>query len=240
MNGTARIDAPVVRIRCDRRVMVDPAPVIAHMEFLQGVGMSRFMIQRAAGTNARAIASLYQYGAVAKTTADALLTVTPRPMKHQAKVLAFGAHRRIEALLFAGHPLERIAVVMGKELSFVWQVHRRTYITWETHAAVDVAFRKLLWDTGQSTRTKRAARRGRYVPALVWNDIDDLFEEPDLSVVLEYQRRVRGRPRGGGDERAELVAELTVAGRSAAEIAVRLGVSARQVQRDRARMRDAA
>ncbi|WP_280465642.1 hypothetical protein [Nocardia brasiliensis] len=185
------IGYPLTRIRYQRTEMVNPTEAVAHRDHLRTIGMSDYMIARAAGTAQRTIYVLHLRESVTKTVSDAVLGVSPRPMHQQAYVLAFGAHRRLDALACAGHSQAAIGAAMGVSKRRVQAIRRNSVITWEAHAAVRDAFTRL-WDVdGGSTRSKIHARRSGLLPALAYDDLDDFYERPKRSV-LRRGRLVRG------------------------------------------------
>lgn len=221
--------------------MVDPGPARKHLDRLRGVGMTDQMIARAAGVTQPTVRSLRigRYETVARTTAVAVLGVSPRPTRQQSLVLAFGAARRIQALMLMGWSQGELADRAGMHRRQLPKLLHATRIDWETHCVIDGLFRAL-WDRdGGNVRARLWAQRQGWAPALAWDDIDDYWERPKFgngsqpSAVrdeVEAQRAVR---------RAR-VAELSLEGLTAPEISRVLGVSERSVKRDRRRLRETA
>jgi hypothetical protein len=233
----AHVGNPCTKVRFRWTDMRDPAPIRAHVTALLGIGMTDNMIARAAGLSARTVTDLHrrERRMISAQTADAIMAVTPRPSHHQALVLAYGVRRRLEALAFEGHTLAAVGAALGVSLNRVAVMRAATWVTWETHVAVAERFDRLAGTLqgGGDPRTMAHARRKGYLPALAWLDLDDYYEVPDKSVL--WQPITPGARR---QQRRAEVSRLTEAGLTAAEIAVRVGASQRQVVRDRAFIAD--
>jgi hypothetical protein len=153
-------------------------------------------------------------------------------------VPAVGARRRLQALMVLGHSQNELAAYLGRQPGgslgpLLWDPKRLT-CTREVHDRVIAAY-ELLWDKpGTGSRAKvvrvRALARG-WVPPLALDDdlIDDPTYDPSMPRISPRAERKA--------ERLEAVGQLTAKGRSAREIAERLGVHPREVNRDRAELR---
>ena len=91
------IGQPVTRVKINRAIRTPVTPaLLTHLEFLVSIGMNNYMIARAAGVSTTTVRNI-RIGAASGSTVDvhrALMSVTPRPTKHQASVLSYGAVRR--------------------------------------------------------------------------------------------------------------------------------------------------
>lgn len=237
------IGAPRTRYRSMARAeLVDATPAREHIAGLIDVGMTVRMIARGAGISDYPVRTL-----IAGTTrelrrpcSDALRSVTPRPHPQQAEVLPFGARRRIEALAVVGWSQQAVAEGAGILERTVQRIASGTTprILWSTHAAIAAVYDgATISPTDGAARARARARRLGFIHPALWDDIDNLYEVPDLSML-----------RGPGacpdpelrERRIAAVAELTRTGLSETAIAGRLGVTARTVARDRAVMRRSA
>ncbi len=228
---TPYLGNPVTKIRARWTDLRDPTPVHVHIDELLKLDMTINMIARAAGVAEKTVTYLHRrtYQTVTTEVADAVLSVSPRPHRNQALVMAFGARRRLQALAFEGHSMTAVGAELGWSQSRIGVIHHAVRITWGTHVAVRDGFDKLSGIPGGNRQTIAHARRNGYLPAFAWDDFDDYYEAPDPKLALwrrstANEERIRRR----GD-----VYRLTQAGLSAAEIADRVGVSQRQVVRDR-------
>lgn len=148
-----------------------------------------------------------------------------------ARVSSIPATRKLQALTVLGWPGLVLSELLGWQYSRVHQVIRRRNpeMTVAHSREVDALFRHL-WNTpGPSNSTRIRALSKGYLPAMAWDDIDDVDEVPDM--------RPRGNPRN--IDWAE-VAHLHGFGCSADEIAARLGASVTTIREGLSRRRNAA
>lgn len=212
---------PVSRIgRAPRAVsdLVDASVVRDHIARLESVGMSIAMIARAAGITDTQV-SFYKSGQATtrKAYADAVLAVDGRPSKHQAYVLGVGSVRRLQGLARLGFTLEDIATEVGMSWSSLSRVRRSTgVVLWETHVAVRDAFDSFGIDGGSDIARRRAIRCG-WVHPLLWDDIDDPFEEAptgdvgtsDVADPVAVERLIAGVPvKANPEDRREAFLQL--------------------------------
>lgn len=240
------IGAPVTRFPVmGRDVKVDAAPVRDHVQSLFDSGMTCNMVARAAGLSNRALYNLMTLRpeTALLPAANALLSVSQRPSHHQAIVLAYGLRRRVEALSAMGWDVKSVAAECG--ISFPSSLHRardgmRT--SWSMHEAVVAGYERISHIRRDDNRTlMRAARHGHLSP-LMWDDIDDYFEAPGIATVdvgvdeVLVQRVIDGTWVGEvpSIERRAAFEKLHARGLSATEIAERLHVTPRTIERLRA------
>jgi DNA-binding CsgD family transcriptional regulator len=158
-------------------------------------------------------------------------TFRERPTLHPC-----GTQRRLRALHAIGWTWQALSAHTGTSASAVSQLAgsgQRKAVTPETAAKVRAIYDRL-WDVfpegASADRARSYAARKRWMPPLAWDD--DTIDDPAARSHCYAQGATYHLTRA---ERAETVARLTRAGLSAAQIAVRLGITERMVTRDRAK-----
>jgi hypothetical protein len=160
------------------------------------------------------------------------------------KVDATGTRRRIQALAAIGWSMAEQSRRLGQTTTFMHAVTERSWVWPETAEKVRALYDELSMVPGDGVRARNEARKRGWPVPLQWDDdrIDDPTYNPagtsrapksvdDVAIERAMAGdRVHLRP----VERAEAVRRMTASGLSAAEIAVRLGVSDRTVDRWRA------
>lgn len=163
---------------------------------------------------------------------------------------ATGTHRRLQALAAIGWATRPLAAKVGVTPTAIKQWMRRELVQPKTAARVAELYDELWNQPGPSVKGRAHARRMGWPSPLAWDDdtIDDPAARPNRGHQLPLafdevavQRAMHGdavklRP----VERAEVVRRLTAAGYSAAEIAARVDIDQRSVQRIRDQHRAAA
>ncbi|MFC9921491.1 helix-turn-helix domain-containing protein [Rhodococcus sp. NPDC127527] len=207
-----------------------------HIDGLLALGMTIPMISRAAGITATGLRRIAagEWEHVRYRTAGAILDVDHVPHPRQSRCLAIGARRRVNALVAAGWPMEKIAGRAGTSLDSLRNFLRRSIIDYSSWSAINRVYEELSGAMGPSRNAATKARSLGFQLPMEWEgyDIDDPRVTPPKA------RRRSQEPRGGldagerRDRRAE-VARLTAAGLSSDEIATRLGIDPRTVVRDR-------
>lgn len=212
---------------------VPATPVAEHIQSLRELGLPYASIARDAGVQ---LTTVYRMGRNPSThikIANAVLAVTHQPNPRQESVLAIGALRRVRALAAIGWSHRIVAEHANVPVSTVLQLHTTATVSWPVWSAIRNTYETLSATPATIGRPKRcrgeALRKGWPAP-LDWEDHD--IDDP--RVVVQAQPWTRPTAKQIAAERAERVAELTGKGLSINEIADRLGVSARQVLRDRA------
>ncbi|MDV6274059.1 helix-turn-helix domain-containing protein [Rhodococcus erythropolis] len=240
------IGPPVTRFRVmGRDVKVDAAPVRDHVQSLFDSDMTRNMVARAAGLSNRALYNLMTLRpeTALLPAANALLSVSQRPSHHQAIVLAYGLRRRVEALAAMGWDVKSVAAECG--VPFPSALHRArdsVRVKWSMHAAVAAGYERISHVRRDDNRALMKAARHGYLSPLMWDDIDDYFEVPGSTPVdvgvdeVLVQRVIDGIWIGEVPplERRAAFEKLHARGLSAPEIAERLHVTPRTVERLRA------
>jgi hypothetical protein len=162
-------------------------------------------------------------------------------------VPAIGTRRRIQALMAIGWPAAEIARRLGwSHNKTLFETLGKEKVRRTTQSAVAALFDELSMTPGPSAITKGRARAAGHLPPLAWDDIDrdpepptaepDSRDQVDVSAVA---RAVAGDPPENlrTADRREAVAELVRRRKTSPEIADRLGVTARLVERDRVTLR---
>ena len=196
---------------------------------------------------------------VTRSTAERLLALDPANpglLADGAKIHPAGTARRIKALATLGWSVNRLAAEGGMDRQVLDQALHGKDVTAGTARAVAALYERL-WDQpapGRDhrerisvSRTINRAKASQWAPPLAWDDemIDDPEARPNKGVALRQregtafdevavQRAMHGdkvalRP----VERAEVVHRLTAQGLTAAQIAARVRVDERSVQRIR-------
>lgn len=160
---------------------------------------------------------------------------------------ATGTRRRLRALAAIGWPNAAIGALAGADHSTVSAWSNNARVRAGTADTVRRVYDELSMTPGPSAKVRQIAARKGWAPPLAWDDdsIDDPAARPSTGAwaarraapmdEIAVQRAMRGhRVHLTPSERAEAVRRLTAQGRSAAEIAGRLGVAQRSVVRHRA------
>lgn len=164
------------------------------------------------------------------------------------RVPSIGTARRLQALATMGWTMVELAERLGTCPAYLRKTARadRDRVWRDTATAVADLYDQL-WDQhGRSTITASRARAKGWVPPLAWDDdtIDDPNAEPQVkpkppakTTPLEHGRAVRmQRQSEDAAETRARVGELTSAGLSATQVAERLNITVRSVERHRARL----
>lgn len=204
---------PRARKESDR---VDSTPVRAHLEYLLSVGMTSSMIARGAGVSKRFVDKTI--GGVTKTTlrpyAAAILTLTPRPNKHQALVMGYPTRRRLEALAVRGWSFPAIATESGISPEYLRYIRTGERVSWNLHCTVADVYDRLHLRDGGNTRAKNWAAREGFAHPFDWDDIEDFHESPTAPEQLDSNQY-----------RAEEVSFFRDLGLSESDVAARLGLT---------------
>lgn len=208
-----------------------PARAVAHIEFLTSMGLSLHSIARDAGIHSDTIYRLHTWTKLSESITRAILAVDWHPNARQETVLAVGAARRLQALNVIGWSFAELANRIGVSLSRAHLIATRnqTTIIWSHWKNIHDLYETLSGTPGPSKRAAAGARRRGWPAPLDWegHDIDD------PRVIVQAQPWKPKSAKEIAAERALVVAELTAKGLSAKEVADRVGVTPRQVVRDR-------
>lgn len=217
-----------------RRRLIDTTQARAHVERLQANNWTYQQIGVAGGASESAVHAIAMGQTEARASTVLAILSVPITAKPEQTIDAVGSRRRIQALMYIGHTCPTI----GRRAGFSPDWMRRIAAGWvrtvsiETAMAIARAYRELVSQPGISSRARIHARKHDWDGPLAWDDIDD----PDCKPETEYRK---SRAKAGAKPKvyvdATRVAELTAAGRSAAQIAQELGCHQRTVIRARRR-----
>jgi len=210
---------------------VPAEPVRAHLQKLVDLGVPVNAISRAASVSHSYPGKILsgEYSTITTRYASMLMSVDHRPHPAQEWVISVGAERRIQALRAIGWDTVTLSGHLEMDRGDVSKVGRGliTYGKWER---IRDTYERLSVQRGPSQRAVNHARRNGWLLPMEWEgyDIDHPQVTPPRSV-----RSKRDDYYGPIAERREKVRELTRLGLSAQQISIRLGVSERQITRDR-------
>lgn len=220
-----------------QRRLIDATQTRTHIERLVANGWSHRHIARAAGSARSVITAIVNDQQEIRTsTARAVLAIHIGPPPGiPSTVNSVGSMRRIRALMTIGHACPAIGACAGMSPDKIERIAAGLYpaVTRETADVITRVYRQLLTTPGPSWRAQRHARKHGWHGPLAWDNIDD----PNCRPETEHRAsraRASTRPKVYAD--ATRVAELTAAGKSAAEIALELGCHQRTVVRARGRV----
>ncbi|MBF6416916.1 helix-turn-helix domain-containing protein [Nocardia cyriacigeorgica] len=208
--------------------------VQAHLRELNSYGLPARSIARDSGLCDFAVRQIIDglYPTIRTRNADALLRVGFTPNERQQRVLAIGATRRARALQVIGWPQTEIVAASTLTAAQVAALvrARRTLTDWDVWKAMHDTYEQLSGTPGPSKSARTRAKRHGWGAPLDWEDldIDDPRVTPETAEATWAEQRAQTKA-----ERIAEVARLTDAGLSSREIGERLGVTQRQVVRDR-------
>lgn len=229
---------------------VDAGPVRAHINALRAAGISTKRLRQLSGASHTTIQAIITgrpvRGAaptrrVLKDTADKILAVPIPDVDYLSvapgrRVSALGTSRRLQALIAAGYPQRDLACRLG------WQwggymggifAGTATHVTARRACEVAALFGQLQMVPGTDVKARARGRDNGWPLPLDWDEerIDDPAYVPRRSTPAVASRlAVAPEDR---EARRVMVARLSRVGLSASDIAVRLDVSKRTVERDR-------
>jgi len=219
--------------------MIPATHVREHVTLLRAIGMTNYMIARAAGVSHSMVADVYQKPgkSIDRNHAAAITSVDGRPMKHQALVLGVGTNRRLQGLAVCGWSVMDLSVELGIAFQEVDRLRRAQRVSWTNYLRVKTAFERLGPDGGNA-KTKRNALRAGFIHPLMWDDIDDPFAEPievvdsSLPDPVVVERLMSGRASAASrEERKIAFHRLRDAGVAVVSAAELVGIDPRTAQR---------
>ena len=235
------------------RVRVPVEPAREHVERLVEAGLRYTQIGPLAGVSRGTIRNILlpETVRIAAHVEQAVLAVPipTRPgdvVEDNALVPVFAARRRIRALIAHGYSQTYLARQLGMPpahavMSVLVERKLRAgatgqYITASRERAIKALFDQLQMIPGPSDQAREYARERGWALPFEWDE--EALDDPNgTPMCAKYRRESREGDRTERSEKAaerrSRVAELTAEGLSAAEIAVRLGISQRTVVRDR-------
>ncbi|MEW1933084.1 helix-turn-helix domain-containing protein [Rhodococcus sp. NPDC079359] len=222
---------------------IDAAPARAHVEALLSTGLGARRIAELAGVERKTIRCLIlgrpdrgtgPNKAVRRLTADRILSIALptnawRTAAPGTRVASTGTVRRLRALVAIGWTQEMVAAEIGIHPTGITRLTagQATHCTARRAREVAEIFARRHMQVGPSEISRKRARQKGWALPFEWDE--DVMDDPDA----EPAREVRWTRRSSQAERAEQIQQLTVRGLSAREIADRVGISRRQVTRDR-------
>lgn len=211
--------------------LVDAGPVRAHILALAEIGINPRMIAWQVGTTETTVRLIRdgEHRQVRIWVAERIMRADHTPTPRMRSVLPVGAVRRCQALQAFGWTSAQIGERVGLEQTNVTALQRRTRIEYAMWARIRGVYEELSSTPGPSERARLSAARKGWLNPFEWEgyDIDDPRVTPPRSARTTADRS------GARADRREQVADLTAQGLSAGAIADQLGVSERQIQRDR-------
>lgn len=187
-------------------------------------GLRREQLSRVVGGTYRPVES------VRWATHHALLRLLdqPTPVAPGSLVDATGTWRRLHALVANGWPKTVLAGRLGLGRALQLRTDR---VTVRNADKVRALYEELWAVEGPSAAARAMAERNGWLRPLWWDD--ELIDDPAYDPTVGAQDEVPAS-RWRKQERIREVARLTALGRSGQQIADQLGVTPRQVVRDRA------
>lgn len=220
-----------------RRVLVDAAPVKAHLEQLRAAGVGKRTIATQAGVSQTVVNRLIGVdhsrpaARVRPEVAQRLLSVQTGHLAEGAYIDATGTTRRLQALVSIGWSQTHLAKRIGWTVANlnVLVLGRRSQVTIATTKLVAQLYDELSMQPGPSNRARSLARTRSWAPPLAWDDdtIDDRSARPHGAD--NAARRMTSRR-----DTAALVEDfndIRNAGGTFASAAARLGMSEHALER---------
>lgn len=210
-----------------RTIPADQA--IAHIERCKAAGMDAAQIGRAANLPPSTVTKLARQHPkrVRKTTADAILAVTPNRWvgTHPGTLVPrIGARRRLQALMAQGHSINRLERERGEQYSvMVYRASPGDLMTLDNYRKIVALYDELSMTIGDSTRSRNDAAKRGYAPPLAWDD--DTIDDPDAEP--NYGRHELGYSNRKLPDADVLVAEVNRSGSGV--VAKRYGVNRKTV-----------
>lgn len=224
-----------------RTAYVNAAPIRAHLAALAERGMGVRAVAARSGVSRSAVSGIAT-GATVRVrpaTATAILAVTAAfdDLADGALVPAVGTQRRLRALIAIGWSQAQLAYRLGiTRTDLTWRVNHAQQVTARVHRQTAGLYEQL-WDTPpvehdhatrqSASRARNHARARGWAPPMAWDDIDDPTATPDT-----------GTPESGPRVDLAEVDHLAAGGASDWEIARRLGVTVKAIDRARYRARE--
>ncbi|MFD3594392.1 hypothetical protein ACFWU5_16835 [Nocardia sp. NPDC058640] len=177
-------------IKIQRGIPVHSVPAVIvrdHINTLTGYGCNYSMIAAAAGTSTSGIQKIATGPAVyvQRTTADAILAVTPTPHPLQRYVLAIGAIRRLRALQAIGWTMQAVADHAGEKRTTIANLGHHPTITYARWKQVADVYDQLSGQLGTNDRTRNWAKKRCWPTPLAWEGVN--IDHPDSTPILDAE-----------------------------------------------------
>lgn len=234
--------------RWNPRVPADA--VRAHVEAMNAAGVNVNQLAKLSGVSQPALSQIMAGGPDRKIKAqvEAALLAVPVPERgaqvttDTAMVPILGARRRFQALVASGYPATQlarelgvtrsnrtIASLMGQRADSTGRITR--LITAERERVIKDLFDRLQMVPGPSPQARAFGERKGWPLPIEWDE--HAIDDPNGRPV-----KARWTPASAREERREQVAALSKRGLTSDQIADRLGINARLVERDRTHHRE--
>lgn len=206
--------------------LVDSAPAIRHIQKLRAGGMGLPRISELSGLDERHLARLLSGSFIRGFTAKRILDTEydPYPL---AKIPAIGTARRIQALVAMGYPYTVIGDhAGGVTLNSIYMLAtgKRKSVTAEVARRIMAVFNRLQLQPAEAsygaTMARATAKKHQWHPPFAWDE--ESIDDPDAEPFSDNS------PRASFGERYDEYREL---GCVDAEIAVRMGISEKSLER---------
>lgn len=216
---------------------IDAAPARAHIQRFRELGLSWQRISELTGVHRIPQIGTGRTTTIRRGTAERILS-TPVPASprdavgQNGYIPAIGAARRLQALIANGWAQSELAELLDAEVARISDlVHgKQEFVTADRYRSICDLFDKLQLVPGSSKHARTVSVKHGWALPLEWDE--ELIDDPTAQPIRARRTR-RDNVYGPMVERREKVRELTERGLSAGEIAARLGVSERQIVRDR-------
>jgi lambda repressor-like predicted transcriptional regulator len=169
-----------------RTLMVDTAPVAAHLRGLFNAGAGWIQLAAVSGCSTSTMHNLLteQNPRCRRVTANKILAIQPGDaIPNHRSIPATGTIRRVRALMTLAHTCRAISQACRIDHSTLSDLlaERLDSVSLGLANRVDDGFRALSRTTGASARSRNRATRERWAPPGAWDDdtIDDPAAHPD-------------------------------------------------------------
>ena len=179
--------------------LVDAGPVREHIERLREYGIGWKRIAEVAGLGYTTVETVI-YGhktrktmnqRVKRETAEKILAVQPilENLRPGALIPSIGAQRRVQALVWNGWAMRKLAIMAGMEPGNLNRLMERDQCSVVSFLKIRALYDRLWntqpkverpYDNSSIARARNLARRKGWVSAWAWDDIDDPDETPDI------------------------------------------------------------
>jgi hypothetical protein len=227
-----KVSAYEIATRYKGTAYAAPDLVVAHARTLRGMGLPSGSIARDAGVSEDYLVHLLaeKHPVLRIRQATAIMSVSHRPNERQQRVLAIGAGRRLGALqtlCWSGTYLATRTHLTPVDISHL--IHQRPVVMdWDKWKAISDVFEELSGTIGDSPKSRTfALRRGDPTP-FDWYGLD--IDDPRITAPAsgrEPPKTIREQSAWRAVEAADHLA----LGSSVEQIARRMGISERQVER---------
>lgn len=220
-----------------RTVMVDAAPVKAHLRRLRAAGVGKRTIANHAGVSQTVVNRLIGIDHSRPATrvrpeiAQKLLAVRPHALADGALVDATGTTRRLQALVAIGWSQTSMAARIGWTVANlnVLVLGRRSQVSVATAKLIGQMYDELSMTPGGSKRSRSLAMARGWAPPLAWDD--DTIDDPRARAHGTDDSAQWMRSRRSMEAVVEDFNDMRASGSTFASAAARLGMSEQSLER---------